>query len=376
MLTEMHRRLRGGRAAGRRGALLLAALGFVGAAFLARDASVRAEAAEPSTATNAEDTTALRARARAVFGTLPAEAVNPANPSSPAKIKLGRMLYYDARLSKNQDVSCNTCHLLDHFGVDGLPTSKGHRGQFGPRNAPTVYNAALQFAQFWDGRAADVEEQAKGPVLNPVEMAMASQAEVLEVLRSIPGYAPLFKAAFPAEATPITFDNMAKAIGAFERQLMTPSPFDDFLAGDDSALDPAQREGLSRFMSAGCITCHQGVDVGGSMFQKLGLVKPYPTKDLGREAITGNESDRHVFKVPSLRNVTHTAPYFHDGSIARLEDVIHTMGEYQLGLTLNDAEIASIKSFLGSLAGRIDAQVIAPPALPASGPDTPPPNPL
>jgi cytochrome c peroxidase len=238
---------------------------------------------------------ALRERANAFFGSLPAEVPNPANPITPAKVELGRMLYYDARLSKNHDVACNTCYLLDRFGVDGEPTSVGHRGQRGDRNAPTVYNAALHFAQFWDGRAADVEEQAKGPVLNPVEMAMASEAATVAVLESIPGYAPLFAAAFPEDEQAITYENMARAIGAFERGLMTPAPFDAFLAGDDDALSETELAGLDAFISSGCIACHQGPAVGGLMYQKLGLIKPYPGEDPGRAAVTGNEADRQFF---------------------------------------------------------------------------------
>jgi cytochrome c peroxidase len=173
----------------------------------------------------------LSERAGAIFGTLPDTAPNPANPTSAAKVDLGRMLYYDPRLSKNHDISCNSCHQLDRFGVDGEATSPGHKGQRGDRNSPTSLNAALHVAQFWDGRAADVEEQAKGPVLNPVEMALPDATSVEQTLRSIPGYGPLFAQAFPDDADPISFDHMALAIAAFERGLLTPSPFDAFLAG-------------------------------------------------------------------------------------------------------------------------------------------------
>ncbi|HEY5656526.1 MAG TPA: cytochrome-c peroxidase [Myxococcota bacterium] len=321
------------------------------------------------------DRGALRERARALLGVLPKEAPNPQNPVTPAKVELGRMLYYDARFSKNQDISCNTCHLLDRHGVDGKPTSSGHREQRGDRNAPTVYNAALHIAQFWDGRAADVEEQAKGPILNSVEMAMPSEELVLATLESIPGYASPFAAAFPDAERPITYDNMARAIGAFERQLLTPGPFDDFLAGDDAALNDAQLEGLETFISSGCVVCHQGPTVGGSLYQKMGLAKPYPTEDPGREAVTKNEADRHVFKVPSLRNIVHTGPYLHGGSIERLEDMIRIMGEYQLGSELTDAQVASIRTFLEALTGRIDEELIARPELPASSARTPKPDP-
>ncbi len=322
---------------------------------------------------------AIRARAAAVFGRLPTEVPNPENRFSEEKIKLGRMLFYDARLSKNQDVSCNSCHLLDRHGVDGEPTSLGHKGQRGDRNTPTVYNAALQIAQFWDGRAADVEEQAKGPVLNPVEMAMVSEEAAVALLESIPGYRPLFNAAFGGELrrgdAAVIYDNMARAIGAFERKLMTPSTFDAFLAGDKSALTEPQLEGLQSFIEIGCITCHAGPGVGGGMFRKLGLVKAYGTEDPGRFAVTGNETDRNVFKVPSLRNVAQTAPYFHDGSIETLDEAIRVMAEHQLGVELSADQVRSIKTFLGTLTGQIDPLYTAMPELPESGPDTPAPDP-
>ncbi len=332
---------------------------------------------EPTTelAASALDYDRLRTRAAAVFGTLPAEASNPDNAVTPAKVELGRILYYDPRLSKNHDVSCNTCHLLDRHGVDGLPTSTGHREQRGGRNAPTVYNAALHIAQFWDGRAADVEEQAKGPVLNPIEMAMPSEEAVVAVLESIPNYAPLFAAAFPEDENPITYDNMARAIGAFERKLLTPSPFDAFIAGDDSALSGEQLAGLDAFVSAGCITCHQGAAIGGGLYQKLGVIKPYPTEDPGRAKITGNEADQQVFKVPSLRNVAKTGPYLHDGSIQQLDEMIRIMAEYQLGIPVDDTQVSAIHAFLDSLTGAVDLELIAKPTLPPSGPDTPAPDP-
>jgi cytochrome c peroxidase len=318
---------------------------------------------------------AVRQQARAFLPALPAEAPNPENPVTPAKVELGRMLYYDERLSVNHDISCNTCHLLDRHGVDGLPTSTGHRNQRGDRNAPTVYNAALHLAQFWDGRAADVEEQAKGPILNSVEMAMPSEDVVVATLESIPGYTSRFAAAFPEDEQPITYDNMARAIGAFERQLLTPSPFDAFLAGDDSALTEAQVAGLETFLSSGCPTCHVGPVIGGAMYRKMGLVKPYPTEDPGRQVVTGDEADLHVFKVPSLRNIAHTGPYLHDGSIESLEAVIRIMATHQLGIELSASQVASIRTFLDALTGEVDERLIARPELPASGPRTPEPDP-
>jgi cytochrome c peroxidase len=337
-------------------------------------AAAAAPAAQPP-APEPLDRSALRERAQRIFGTLPDEASNPKNPITPEKITLGRMLYYDPRLSKNQDVSCNTCHPLDRHGVDGEPTSTGHKGQHGVRNAPTVYNAAFHMAQFWDGRAADVEEQAKGPVLNPVEMAMPSEESVVVVLKSIPGYAPLFAAAFPDDADPITYDNMARAIGVFERRLVTPSRFDAFLDGEDGALSDAELQGMATFLDVGCNFCHNGPVVGGNSYQKLGLVKPYETDDQGRFDVTGQESDRHVFKVPSLRNVAKTGPWFHDGSKKTLDDAVRTMADHQLGKTLSDEQVESIVTFLTSLGGEVDMEYIAMPELPESGPDTPAPDP-
>jgi len=323
----------------------------------------------------APDAADLRERAKLVFGELPTVAPNPENTVTEAKITLGRMLYYDARLSKNHDVSCNTCHLLDRFGVDGAPTSTGHRGQVGGRNAPTSLNAALHFKQFWDGRAADVEAQAKGPPLNPIEMAMPDSGSVETVLRSIPGYAPLFAAAFSADEQPITFDNMARAIGAFERKLITPAPFDAFLAGDDSALDAAQLAGLQRFMDTGCTACHTGALLGGTTFQKLGVVHPYDDADKGLEEVTGKASDRQIFKVPSLRNIAETGPWFHNGQVATLAEAIRLMAYHQLGNELAPERIAEIEAFLGSLTGTVDPAYVAKPELPANGPDTPAPDP-
>lgn len=327
-------------------------------------------------AAGAEAADALAVRAAAIFGPLPADAANPANPSTDERVALGRMLYYDARLSKNHDIACNSCHQLDNFGVDSEPTSPGHRGQRGGRNSPTVYNAALHVAQFWDGRASDVEAQAKGPVTNPIEMALPDAAAAEGVLRSIPGYAALFEAAFPGEDQPVTFDNTALAIAAFERTLLTPGPLDDFMRGDVSALDAGARGGLALFIETGCVSCHMGPLVGGSMYQKLGAVAPFDDPDVGRFEVTGEERDRQVFKVPSLRNVAETGPWFHNGRVATLPDAIRLMGRHQLGVELDDAQVASIAAFLGSLTGRVPPpERIARPQLPESGPSTPAPDP-
>jgi len=283
----------------------------------------------------------------------------PGHPLSEAKIALGRALYYEKRLSKDQDLSCNSCHALDQYGVDGAATSTGYRGQVGERNAPTVYTAAGAFAQFWDGRMDTVEQQAIAPILNPKEMALPS-AEVGEaVLGSIPEYVMAFQAAFPDEAEPITFENVGKAIAAFERTLTTPSRWDDYLRGDEQALTAAEIEGLKVFTNVGCMVCHTGEFVGGAMYQKVGVVEPWPKqKDQGRFEVTGEEVDRMTFKVPTLRNVAKTAPYFHDGSVNTLELAVRMMGRYQLGLRLSEEEVDSIVAWLDALTGTLPAAEI------------------
>lgn len=289
----------------------------------------------------------------------PAVMANVKNPISEEKIALGRTLYYDARLSRNNDVSCNSCHLLDRYGVDGQAVSTGHNKQKGNRNAPSVYYAAGHSLQFWDGRAANVEEQAKGPVLNPAEMAMPDGAAVETKLRGIPEYEQLFKKAFPNDKQPVTFDNAAIAIAAFERKLVTPSRWDRYLAGDKTALTAEEKAGFLAFYKAGCQACHNGSLVGGSLLQKLGLVKPWPKQnDAGRAAVTGSDLQRNVFKVASLRNVEKTGPYFHDGSVATLEEAIRLMGEYQVEKPLTDREVKAIEAWLTTLTGELPLQYI------------------
>jgi cytochrome c peroxidase len=310
-----------------------------------------------------------------MFKPLPDVVESPQNPLTQAKVDLGRMLYYDPRLSKNQDVSCNTCHDLARYGVDGRTVSDGTKGRMGTRNAPTVYNAAGHFVQFWDGRAPDVEEQAKGPVLNPVEMAMPSDQAVEAVLKSIPEYVSAFQRAFPGEKDPVTLGNAGRAIGVFERKLVTPARWDKFLKGDPSALADAEKAGFNKFMEVGCQACHGGAYLGGQMYQKLGLATPYPdTSDPGREGVTKEESDRMVFKVPSLRNVDKTAPYFHNGKVVTLEEAVQEMALHQLGKPLMHDEVASIVTFLKTLTGEIPADYIKPPVLPKSTARTPKPD--
>jgi cytochrome c peroxidase len=313
------------------------------------------------------DPAALRERAIKLFGVVPREFANSSNPITEAKITLGRLLYYDGRLSKNGEISCNSCHMLDAYGVDSLATSPGHDGRFGDRNSPTVYNAAGHLAQFWDGRAADVEAQAKGPVLNPVEMGMPDEASVEAVLAAIPGYVEAFGTAVPDEPSPVTYENMSKAIGAFERRLSTPGPIDTWLAGDDQALSPAALAGLKLFMDSDCQSCHGGFNFGGTMYQKLGTEKPWPgLKDDGRAAVTGDERDRFVFKVPSLRNIEKTGPYLHDGSIDSLRDMVAKMVQHQTkrSAPYSEEEMANMLAFLAALTGELPTEYIKKPELP------------
>lgn len=309
------------------------------------------------------------------FKPLPSAMPYPAdNAPNPNKIMLGKMLFFEPRLSKSASISCNSCHSLATGGVDNLPTSLGHMGQIGPRNAPTVLNAGLQFVQFWDGRAATLEDQAKGPILNPLEMAMPNEEMVLSRLRTIPEYVELFKRAFPEDKNALSYNNIARAIAAFERTLLTPSAFDEFLKGKADALNPRQQQGLKLVIQKGCIACHNGVGAGGGLYQKFGIKDRYEySDDQGRYNVTKKEEDRLFFKVPLWRNVTRTAPYFHDGSIWDIKEAIRIMGRLQLGIKLSDDEVDLISDFLYSLEGKIPDEALQLPVLPSSTLATPKP---
>jgi len=304
----------------------------------------------------------------AAFAPLPASVPSEANPITPEKVELGWRLYYETQLSADGSQSCNSCHPLDAYGVDGQPVSTGVTGEKGGRNAPTVYNAAGHIAQFWDGRATDVEEQAKGPILNPIEMAIPSPKEAIARLAKIPGYREAFAAAFPNDPEPLTYDNLGKAIGAFERQLLTPARWDRYLAGDAAALTDDEQRGLQEFLGAGCQGCHNGPYMGGRMFQRVGVVQPWPTTaDPGRVVVTRQPADSMVFKVPSLRNIVKTAPYFNDGGVPALDAGVRMMAHHQLGRELREEQIASILTFLNALTGDVPpAYVVPPPAFPSA----------
>lgn len=318
-------------------------------------------AAEEPVAVAPEDE--LLAEARLRFAPLPAAAVNPDNPVTAAKVELGRRLYFDPRLSKSGKLSCDSCHDLERYGVDNLPTSPGDRGKHGERNSPTVLNAALHVAQFWDGRAADVEEQAGMPVVNPVEMAIPGEEYLVDRLNRDAGYREAFAEAFPEQEDPLTFTNVRLALGAFERTLLTPSRFDHFLRGD-AELAPEERQGLEIFITLGCAACHNGATLGGHIFRKFGIAEPYweltgsERVDEGRIEVTGEEDDRCVFKVPSLRNVEKTWPYFHDGSVATLEEALQVMAKLQIGAELSPTQLSRLAAFLGTLTGELPPEAL------------------
>ncbi len=283
----------------------------------------------------------------------------PNDPNTPIA-QLGKKLYYDESFSANGQMSCNTCHPIANYGVDNKRTSPGHDGSLGTRNSPTTFNAYFHVAQFWDGRSPDLKDQAKGPVLNPVEMGLKTGEDVVAIIKASETYQNMFKAAFPGQTDPITFDNFAAAVADFESTLATPAAFDDFLDGAVSMLDEDQKKGLSLFIETGCIACHIGPGLGGNMMQRFGLVHgPYweytgsELKDEGKFVVTGNEADKNVFKSPSLRNIEKTAPYFHDGSVASLEDAVKIMAKTQLGKDLSKEEIDKMIAFFKSLTGKI-----------------------
>ncbi len=296
----------------------------------------------------------LRKNALAVIQPLPQQ-MPGAEKDSPTLVALGKKLFFENKLSANQNQSCNSCHSVEQGrgGVDNEKTSPGAFGKRGGRNSPTVLNAGLHFAQFWDGRAESLEAQAKGPILNPIEMAMPNEPEVLKRLQGSSEYVDGFRKAFPKEKSPITYDNVANAIAAFERTLLTHDRVDDFLSGNDQALSAAELGGLQNFLTLGCTTCHHGPLLGGNSFQKIGLVNAYEdAEDVGRYSVTKDLDDKFKFKVPSLRNIALTAPYFHNGRVATLEDAVSSMAWLQLGRELSSNEKSSLVLFLRALSDK------------------------
>ena len=316
----------------------------------------------------------------ALVGTASTWAAEPIQPIAPAKIanpalaELGKKLYFDPRLSKSGFISCNSCHNLSMGGTDNIKTSIGHNWNEGPINAPTVLNSSLNVAQFWDGRAADLKAQAGGPIANPGEMAFTHTLAV-DVLQSIPGYTAEFKKAFGSDK--VNIDEVTKAIAAFEETLVTPnSRFDKWLKGDKKAISKDELAGYQLFKTSGCVACHNGPAVGGNSFQKMGVVEPYKASSPaeGRSAVTGKDADRFNFKVPTLRNVELTYPYFHDGAVNTLKEAVDIMGRLQLGKKFSEDENAKIVAFLKTLTGEQPNFKL--PILPPSSDSTPRPTPF
>ncbi|MDP4991439.1 MAG: cytochrome-c peroxidase [Marivita lacus] len=319
----------------------------------------------------------LRETALDIFSPLPSTtpALND-NQLTPEKIDLGKALFFDPRMSASGVFSCNSCHNLATGGDDNMPVSIGHGWQKGPRNSPTVLNAVFNEAQFWDGRAPDLAEQAKGPVQAGVEMAN-TPANVLLTLNSMPQYVEWFEASFPEEDDPVSFDNFAKAIEAYEATLITPSPFDAWLNGDDGAMTEQEVRGLQTFVDAGCASCHSGINLGGNGYYPFGLVERpgadiLPEGDKGRYMVTETVDDEYVFRAAPLRNIALTAPYFHSGVVWDLRTAVEIMASSQLGADLSEDEVTDITAFLGALTGEMPEVVY--PILPVETADTPKPT--
>ena len=316
---------------------------------------------------------ALLAQARGLFKPLPKVMESPENPVTPEKVALGRLLFFETRVSVDGTVGCVRCHQVSLAATDALPKSVGALGRLNPRNAPTVLNAAQEFVEHWRGDRKSVEDQATQALVGPPSFGNPDYASAMAKLAAIPGYPELFAKAFPNEKEPVTPENWGKAIGAYERTLVTPSPFDAYLEGDATALSPAQEARLGEFVQTGCPACHNGVGIGGSMYQKFGLIEDYwkatgsQEIDKGRFDVTKNPADTYIFKVPSLRNVARTPPYFHDGSVATLPEAVRIMARVQLGRTLTDAQVAHIVTFLESLTGTLPSTFREIPDLPAAG---------
>ena len=314
----------------------------------------------------------LMNKAKAIFGPLPSSMPSEDNPITPEKVKLGNALFWETRISVDGTVSCVRCHPIGLYAADGLKKSIGNRCKENPRNAPTIFNAASQISAHWIGNRRSVEDQAKQALIGPPSFGMPSYEAAENVLKGLGGYVAMFKAAFPGDTNPVTVDNFAKAIGAFERTLVTPAPFDDFMKGNTAALSNPQKRGLQGFIDSGCSACHMSPYAGGQMYQKFGVHAPYWTYtksqpvDEGRFAVTNNPADKYLFKVPVLRNVAATSPYFHDGSVGRLEDAVVIMAKVQLMKDLTKEQANDIVAFLGALTGRIPEAAARVPLLPPS----------
>jgi cytochrome c peroxidase len=347
--------------------------------FAVLSAALAAVAAAAWAAHAADDTDqGLLERAQALFKPLPADASTPQRPVTPDLVALGQALFFEPRVSGDGKVSCGGCHLPSFYGAEPLPQTVGFQGKVLPRNTPTVFNTALQFVQHYGGNRVDVEEQAVKALVSPFAYANKDFAAAEARMRALPGYRTMFEKAFPGQAEPVTVENWGKAIGAYERVLLTPAPFDRFLSGDVSALSAKQKQGLDKFISTGCAGCHSGVTIGGQMYQKFGVTAEYWTltgskeneilkgRDKGRFHDTKKDEDAFIFKVQQLRNVAMTPPYFHDGSVATLPEAVRIMGKLQLGKDLNDVDVGDIVAFLESLTGEVPQQFAQLPNLPVA----------
>ncbi len=304
----------------------------------------------------------LLQRAQKLFAPLPQRMDESGKIPSPALIELGRRLCYEKQVSLNNTTSCNTCHDLRFgYGADGRPTSPGAVSGRGTRNAPTVYHAALHSSQFWDGRSPTVESQAGSPLTNPIEMAMPDGFEVEKRLRADASYQQAFALAYPDDPQPVRYAYVMQALGAFERGLVTPAPFDRYLQGDEAALDSRQLKGLEHFLRVGCAECHHGAALGGTELRKLGSKEPFVSEDRGRFTATHLAADDGLFKVPSLRNICETAPYYHNGQVSKLEDAVRLMGRHECGQKLTPQEVAELCDFLTSLTGEIPKDYVRSP---------------
>ena len=311
--------------------------------------------------------------AQHVFKPLPKDAATAEFPITPERVELGRKLFFDPRISADGTVSCSRCHQAALYGTDGLPKARGAFDRLNDRRAPTVFNAALQFKAHWRGDRENVEDQASRAPTGQASFGNPDNASTVTKVKAIPGYTELFRKAFPAEPDPVTIGNWGKAIGAYERTLLTPSRFDEYLAGNAEALSEPELRGLRMFMDTGCSSCHNGVVVGGGMFRKFGVVEDYWKEtgskevDKGRFDVTNNPGDMYVFKVPGLRNVDMTPPYLHDGSVRTLPEAVRIMAKVQLAKTLSDQQTNEIVAFLGSLTGKVPQNFATAPVLPAGG---------
>jgi len=318
----------------------------------------------------AEDTALLK-QAQGIFQPLPKDMATAEFPITRERVELGRSLFFDPRLTIDASMSCSSCHQPAFYGTDALPKPTGVKQRPHPRHVPTNLNAGTSFVIHWRGDRTNLEDQVFQALTSPITSGQPDEKAVFDRLARIPGYPPLFKAAFPDDPQPITLRNIATAIGAYERTLVTPSPFDAYLAGDQEALPPAAKTGLEKFINTGCVACHNGVGVGGGMYQKFGVVEDYwkatgsDPIDKGRFDVTKDPDDLYVFRVASLRNVAMTPPYFHDGSVATLPDAVKVMARVQLGVRLNDADTGDIVAFLQSLTGELPANFATAPVLPS-----------